>query len=92
MEIRLMRMEKKELFLWMLRSTVILKIYEDHKISYIDDGYSMEETLIPEYHMFDFETLVGKEPSGDESRQNAFGWNKSQESCCKCYPLKEVQP
>ena len=37
-----------------------IKIYEDHKISYIDDGYSMEETLIPEYHMFDFETLVGK--------------------------------
>ena len=37
-----------------------IKIYEDHKISYIDDGYSMEQTLIPEYHMFDFETLIGK--------------------------------
>ena len=37
-----------------------IKIYEDHKISYIDDGCSMEKTLIPEYHMFDFETLIGK--------------------------------
>ena len=37
-----------------------IKIYEDHKISYIDDGYSMEKTLIPEYYMFDFETLIGK--------------------------------
>ena len=26
----------------------------------LNDGYSMEETLIPEYHMFDFETLVGR--------------------------------
>lgn len=37
-----------------------IKIYEDHKISYVDDGCSMEKTLIPEYHMFDFETLIGK--------------------------------
>lgn len=37
-----------------------IKIYEDHKVAYIDDGYSMEKTLVPEYHMFDFETLVGK--------------------------------
>ena len=37
-----------------------IKIYEDHKITYVDDVYSMEQTLTPEYHMFDFETLVGK--------------------------------
>ena len=37
-----------------------IKIYEDHKITYVDDGCSMEKTLIPEYHMFDFETLIGK--------------------------------
>lgn len=37
-----------------------IKIYEDHKISYIDDGYSMEKTIIPEYRMFDFEALIGK--------------------------------
>ena len=35
-----------------------IKIYEDHKISYVDDGCSMEKTLIPEYHMFDLETLI----------------------------------
>ena len=59
-----MRMEKKEFISLDVTIDCDIKIYEDHKISYIDDGYSMEETLIPEYHMFDFETLVGKEPSG----------------------------
>lgn len=68
-----------------------IKIYEDHKISYIDDGYSMEETLIPEYHMFDFETLVGKNQAVMKADKR-FRLNKSQESCCKCYLLKEVQP
>lgn len=37
-----------------------IKIYEDHRISYIDDGYSMEKTILPEYRMFDFEALIGK--------------------------------
>ena len=48
-----MRMEKKELISLDVTIDCDIKIYEDHKISYIDDGYSMEETLIPEYHMFD---------------------------------------
>lgn len=37
-----------------------IKIYEDQVLSYIDDGYTMHAKLVPEYKMFDFETLVGK--------------------------------
>lgn len=37
-----------------------IKIYEDQVLSYVDDGYTMREKLVPEYKMFDFETLIGK--------------------------------
>lgn len=37
-----------------------IKIYEDQTLSYVDDGYTMRAKLIPEYKIFDFETLIGK--------------------------------
>lgn len=37
-----------------------IKIYEDQTLSYVDDGYHMNAKLVPEYRMFDFETLIGK--------------------------------
>ena len=37
-----------------------IKIYEDQTLSYVDDGYNMNAKLVPEYRMFDFETLIGK--------------------------------
>lgn len=37
-----------------------IKIYEDQVLSYVDDGYTMKAKLVPEYKMFDFETLIGK--------------------------------
>lgn len=37
-----------------------IKIYEDQMLSYVDDGYTMEAALVPEYRQFDFETLIGK--------------------------------
>ena len=37
-----------------------IKIYEDQTLSYVDDGYTMRAKLVPEYKMFDFETLIGK--------------------------------
>ena len=37
-----------------------IKIYEDQALSYVDDGYTMRAKLVPEYKMFDFETLIGK--------------------------------
>lgn len=37
-----------------------IKIYEDQTMTYVDDGYKMDAKLVPEYRMFDFETLIGK--------------------------------
>lgn len=37
-----------------------IKIYEDQTLSYVDDGYTTRSRLVPEYEMFDFETLIGK--------------------------------
>ena len=37
-----------------------IKIYEDQTMTYVDEGYKMDAKLVPEYRMFDFETLIGK--------------------------------
>lgn len=66
-----------------------IKIYEDHKITYVDDGCSMEKTLIPEYHMFDFETLIGKNQAVMKSGKR-FRMEQEPENFYRYCPSKEV--